>query len=167
MRPIRDLAALALGCSLFACAAPAVRPAAAPLDRQALAERVKREFLHAWRFYETYAWGHDELRPLSKTGKDWYGESLEMTPVDAIDTLLLMGLGEQGAKAQARIVETLSFDKDVTVKNFEITIRLLGGLLSSYQMTGDRRLLTLAADLGQRLLPVFESPTGVVNLPSP
>src|SRR5205823_6089754 len=47
------------------------------------------------------------------------------------------------------------------VKNFEITIRLLGGLLSSYQLTNDKRLLALAEDLGNRLLPVFNSPTGL------
>src|SRR4029079_12968462 len=44
---------------------------------------------------------------------------------------------------------------------FEVTIRLLGGLLSSYQMTGDKRLLKLAEDLGTRLLPAFSSPTGM------
>jgi mannosidase alpha-like ER degradation enhancer 2 len=47
------------------------------------------------------------------------------------------------------------------VQNFEITIRLLGGLLSSYQLTGDKRLLRLAEDLGNRLSPVFDSPTGL------
>jgi mannosidase alpha-like ER degradation enhancer 2 len=47
------------------------------------------------------------------------------------------------------------------VKNFEVTIRLLGGLLSGYQMTNDERLLNLAHDLGTRLLPVFDSPTGM------
>src|SRR5947208_15962619 len=46
-------------------------------------------------------------------------------------------------------------------QNFEVTIRLLGGLLSSYQLTGDKRLLNLAEDLGKRLLPVFNSPTGL------
>jgi len=40
-------------------------------------------------------------------------------------------------------------------------MRLLGGLLSSYQLTGDQRLLSLAEDLGNRLLPVFNSPTGL------
>src|SRR5205814_4581592 len=59
------------------------------------------------------------------------------------------------------IVKNLSFDRDVYVKNFEITIRLLGGLVSSYQLTNDRRLLDLADDLGNRLLPVFNSPTGL------
>src|SRR4030095_15600714 len=49
----------------------------------------------------------------------------------------------------------------IEVQNFEITIRLLGGLLSNYQLTGDKRLLTLAEDLGNRLSPVFDSPTGM------
>ena len=39
---------------------------AAGVDRRVLAARVRAEFLHAWRGYERYAWGHDELRPLSK-----------------------------------------------------------------------------------------------------
>lgn len=133
----------------------------APVDRAALAARVKAEFLHSWKAYERYAWGHDELKPLSKTARDWYGESLLMTPVDSLDTLILLGLDEETAKAKALIVEKLSFDKDISVKNFEVTIRLLGGLLSGYQATGDARLLRLAEDLGKRLLPAFSSPTGM------
>src|SRR5207245_10611387 len=93
--------------------------------------------------------------------RDWYGESLLMTPVDALDTLLLMDAHDEAEKANPLIFERLSFDRDISVKNFEITIRLLGGLLSSYQMTGDSRLLRLADDLGTRLLPVFNSPTGM------
>jgi len=126
-----------------------------------MAARVRAEFLHAWSGYEQYAWGHDELKPLTHEARDWYGPSLLMTPVDSLDTLLLMGLHDEAEKAKALIVEKLSFDYDINVKNFEITIRLLGGLLSSYQMTGDPRLLRLADDLGTRLLPVFDSPTGM------
>jgi mannosidase alpha-like ER degradation enhancer 2 len=126
-----------------------------------LAARVRAEFLHAWSNYEHYAWGHDALRPLSKTAHDWYGQSLLMTPVDALDTLILMNLDGEAAKTHSLIVRDLSFDRDIYVKNFEITIRLLGGLLSSYQLTGDKRLLDLAQVLGERLLPVFNSPTGL------
>jgi mannosidase alpha-like ER degradation enhancer 2 len=126
-----------------------------------LAARVRTEFLHAWNNYERYAWGHDALRPLSKTAHDWYGQSLLMTPVDALDTLVVMHLDAEAAKARSLIVSDLSFDRDIYVKNFEITIRLLGGLLSGYQLTGDKRLLNLAEDLGNRLLPVFNSPTGL------
>jgi len=130
-------------------------------DAQQLAARVRSEFLHAWKNYERYAWGHDALRPLAKTAHDWYGQSLLMTPVDALDTLILMHLDDEAAKARLLIVSDLSFDRDIYVKNFEMTIRLLGGLLSSYQLTGDQRLLSLAEDLGNRLLPVFNSPTGL------
>src|SRR5436309_8936449 len=132
-------------------------------DRQArqMAARVRSEFLHAWNNYERYAWGHDALRPLSKTPHDWYGQSLLMTPVDALDTLVVMHLDAEAAKARSLIVSDLSFDRDIYVKNFEVTIRLLGGLLSSYQLTSDKRLLSLAEDLGNRLLPVFNSPTGM------
>src|SRR6267378_3690206 len=130
-------------------------------DAQQLAARVRTEFLHAWNNYERYAWGHDALRPLSKTGHDWYGQSLLMTPVDALDTLILMHLDAEAERTRALIASDLSFDRDIYVKNFEITIRLLGGLLSSYQLTGDKRLLSLAEDLGNRLLPAFNSPTGL------
>ncbi len=128
--------------------------------RQLLA-RVRTEFLHAWSNYERYAWGQDALQPLSKTGHDWYGQSLFMTPVDALDTLILMRFDAEAERARSLIVSDLSFDRDIYVKNFEITMRLLGGLLSSYQLTGDQRLLSLAEDLGNRLLPVFNSPTGL------
>jgi mannosidase alpha-like ER degradation enhancer 2 len=136
-------------------------PAPVSVDRAELAARVRAEILHAWRAYARHAWGHDELRPLGRTGHDWHGEPLLMTPVDALDTLILAGLAEEAEKAKALILEKLSFDRDVSVKNFEITIRILGGLLSSHQMTGDPRLLRLADDLGTRLLPVFDSPTGL------
>ena len=126
-----------------------------------MAAKVRAEFLHAWQGYHRYAWGHDELLPLSKGFKDWYGASLYMTPVDALDTLILMGLKDQADETRELIAKNLSFDKDIYVKNFEITIRMLGGLLSSYQLTGDKRLLALAEDLGNRLLPAFGSPTGM------
>jgi len=122
---------------------------------------VRAEFLHAWTGYKQYAWGHDDLRPLSKSYHDWYGEPLLMTPVDALDTMILMGLKDEASTTKDYILQHLSFDKDISVQNFEVTIRLLGGLLSSYQLTRDKRLLALAEDLGNRLLPVFESPTGL------
>src|SRR5581483_2460628 len=125
------------------------------------ADEVRQEFLHAWNAYKQYAWGHDELLPLSKGHKDWYAVSLLMTPVDALDTLIIMGLDDQAKEARELVATRLSFDHDIYVKNFEITIRLLGGLLSSYQLTGDARLLNLAQDLGNRLLPAFASPTGM------
>ena len=130
-------------------------------DRKKLATEVKAEFLHAWNGYKKYAWGHDDLKPLSKTHHDWYPQPLLMTPLDSLDTMIIMGLKDEAAATQKYILENLSFDKDIEVQNFEITIRLLGGLLTNYQLTGDKRFLNLAEDLGNRLLPVFNSPTGM------
>lgn len=129
--------------------------------KEKIAENVKAEFLHAWNGYKKYCWRHDDLKPLSKTCRDWYGKPLLMTPVDSLDTMYLMGFKDEADKTREYIVRNLSFDKDISVQNFEITIRILGGLLSSYQITGDKRLLNLAEDLGKRLLPVFNSPTGL------
>jgi mannosidase alpha-like ER degradation enhancer 2 len=152
------VALVALAALLAAAEGPAPAPA---VDRAALTAQVREELLHAWRGYERYAWGHDELAPIRLAPHDWYRESLLMTPVDALDTLLLVGLNDEAARAKGLILEKLSFDKDISVKNFEVTIRLLGGLLSAHQATGDPRLLSLAEDLGTRLLPAFSSPTGM------
>src|SRR5262245_46805070 len=131
-----------------------------PLDRAALAARVREQLAQSWRAYERYARGHDELKPVSRTAHDWPSRPLLMTPVDALDTLILAGLDAEAQRAREQIAESLSFDADIEVKNFEITIRILGGLLSGYQLTNDPRLLRLADDLGTRLLPAFSSPTG-------
>ncbi len=145
---------------IAANSAPIVR-SQQPVDKTLLANQVRSEFLHAWNGYKKYAWGHDDLKPLSKSYHDWYAEPLLMTPVDALDTMILMGLKTEADSTRAYIARNLSFDKNMEVQNFEITIRLLGGLLSSYQLTGDKRLLHLAEDLGNRLLPVFNSATGL------
>jgi mannosidase alpha-like ER degradation enhancer 2 len=129
------------------------------VDKKKLAAQVKAEFLHAWNGYKKHAWGNDDLKPLTKSYHNWYQQPLLMSPVDGLDTMYLMGLKDEGDKTRKYITDTLSFDKDIDVQNFEITIRLLGGLLSAYQITGDKKLLVMAEDLGTRLLPVFDSPT--------
>jgi mannosidase alpha-like ER degradation enhancer 2 len=131
------------------------------IDKQVYAEKVKQEFLHAWNGYKTYAWGNDDLKPLSKSFHNWYEESLLMTPVDAFSTMKLMELDKEAAETKALIFEKLSFDKDLSVQVFEINIRLLGGLLSAYQLDGDQRFLDLAIDLADRLMPAFKSQTGL------
>lgn len=131
-------------------------------DRAEFAQQVRAEFEHSWNGYKTHAWGHDELLPVSNKARDWHERStLLMTPVDALTTMLLMGMKEEAAKTQDFILNNLSFDRDLSVQNFEITIRLLGGLISAHQMTRDARLLAKAEDLGTRLLPAFNSKTGM------
>jgi ER degradation enhancer, mannosidase alpha-like 2 len=150
---------------LLAIAALAALPEAAQQRPQAdppLAEQVRSELLHAWNGYKQYAWGHDDLLPLTKTWRDWYGkEPLLMTAVDSMSTLAVMGLDDELKKTVEYVGRNLSFDKDISVSNFEITIRILGGLVSAHQTTGDPRLLALADDLATRLMPAFKSKTGM------
>ena len=99
--------------------------------------------------------------PLSKQTHNWYQHSLLMTPVDAYDTLALMGLREEAAEAKALIFERLRFDFDMDAQNFEVSIRLLGGLPPAYELGGDKKFLQLAHDLGNRMSKTFVSPTGM------
>lgn len=51
---------------------------------------VVNAFLHAWKGYKTYAWGHDHLKPISQIYNDWF--HLGLTIIDSLDTLYIMGL---------------------------------------------------------------------------
>ncbi len=132
-------------------------------DRAAQAARVREEFLHAWTSYRALASGHDELNPVSKTTHDWYPPDVfYMTPVDALDTMRMMGLTDEAKQAETLLLTQHSFDKDVSVQLFEINIRILGALLTANQQTDNAKFLALAEDLGTRLLPAFvKSPTGM------
>ena len=131
------------------------------VTREDLAARVKMEFLHAWKGYKTYAWGHAGFRPVSKTYYDWYGTPFYITAVEALDTMTLMGLEEEADSTREFIATHLSFDRDVYVDVFEFTIRMMGSLLANYQLSMDHRLLDLADDLGRRMLPAFVTGTGL------
>lgn len=153
--------ALTVACAAASARQVPVPQGPAPSDA-AYAARAKQELLHAWKGYKQYASGHDELQPVSKTAKDWYGkESLLMTPVDTLSTFIVMGLKDEAAETTGYIAKNLTFDKDISVSNFEITIRILGSLVSNFQATGDKRLLAKAEDLATRLLPAFKSKTGM------
>lgn len=56
-------------------------------DRQ---KAVVKAYQHAWAGYKKYAWGHDELMPLTKSYNDWF--SLGLTIIDGLDTMYIMGL---------------------------------------------------------------------------
>ena len=131
------------------------------LDKKEMAAKVKAEFLHAWNGYKKYAWGYDALQPLSKKPHNWYAKSLLMTPVDAFDTMILMDLTDEASEAKELIFKELDFNVDMDVQNFEVSIRILGGLLSAFELVGDRRFLSLAEDLAIRLMKAFDSPTGM------
>jgi len=111
--------------------------------------------------------------------------NFSLTLVDSLDTLVMMGDIEEFQHAIKKIISDLNFDMDIVVSVFETNIRMLGGLLSAhilaksiqnpadqnirYLNTSTRQkldwynseLLDLAEDLGRRLLPAFETKTGI------
>ncbi|XP_050949505.1 endoplasmic reticulum mannosyl-oligosaccharide 1,2-alpha-mannosidase isoform X1 [Labeo rohita] len=123
------------------------------------AEAVREAFRHAWKGYKAFAWGHDELKPISKTHGEWFG--LGLTLIDALDTMWILGLKDEFAEARKWVETELSFSKNVDVNLFESTIRILGGLLSTYHLTGDTLFLDKAKDIGFRLMPAFKTPSKI------
>mmetsp|Transcript_18905 Transcript_18905/g.31011 ORF Transcript_18905/g.31011 Transcript_18905/m.31011 type:complete len:661 (-) Transcript_18905:94-2076(-) len=123
-------------------------------------DAVKKAFLHAWNGYVKYAWGHDELTPVSKGFNDPFG-GLGATLVDSLDTMYLMGLTDEYKRAHEWVEANLFFNQTGDVSFFETTIRCLGGLLSMYDLTQDSLFLERAKDLGDHLMPAFNTPTGI------
>ncbi|KAL2092224.1 hypothetical protein ACEWY4_012022 [Coilia grayii] len=122
-------------------------------------DAVKEAFRHAWKGYKEFAWGHDELKPLAKSYGEWFG--LGLTLIDSLDTMWILDLKEEFEEAKKWVATELSFNKNVDVNLFESTIRILGGLLSTYHLTGDRLFLDKAIDIGTRLLPAFNTPSKI------
>lgn len=126
--------------------------------RQAIKSAVK----HAWDAYASLAWGHDELCPLSRVGKDTFAPNLGTTIIDSLSTLYIMqGLDGRYQAARDWVANSLNFSKVGRVIVFETVIRILGGLLSIYHLSGDTMYLEKAEELGVRLAASFETPSGL------
>ncbi|KAJ6614444.1 glycoside hydrolase, partial [Mycena sp. CBHHK59/15] len=112
---------------------------------------------------ERDAMGCDEYHRISHRGSNlssWRG--IGFTVVDAVDTMLLMGLDTEYDRVSRWIREELRFHRDGSISTFETTIRVLGGLLSAFHLTSDARYLRLTRDLGTRPLPALVTPGGLV-----
>ena len=143
-------------------------------------------FKHAWSAYRRYAWGKDELKPISKSHSDWFNCGL--TLLDALDTMYIMGLKDEFDEAKEWVRNNnLVSGKDVNL--FEFTIRyvanwqsgstitsrccrkvqlytetyprVVGGLLAAYHLSKEEMFLNKAVDLGDKLMPAFNSPSGI------
>jgi mannosyl-oligosaccharide alpha-1,2-mannosidase len=139
------------------------RVAADPKRRDAVRAAAKEAFGAFWKS----ALGHDELAPASGTGRDDFG-GIDATLIDSLDTLHLMGLTKEFENALLYLKKPDSNfrrlirgerDKDVSV--FETNIRVLGGLLSTYDLTGDPDVLDLAESMASRLSAAFDTKSGV------
>lgn len=131
---------------------------------------VRNAFVRAWQGYKEHAWGADELRPVSMRPNNNFN-GWGATIVDALDTLLVMGLHDEYNLARHH-VHDVNFhyvggersaygNSDGRVPVFETAIRYLGGLLSAYDLTGDDLMLDRAEELAQLILPAFETLSGL------
>ncbi|XP_050426845.1 ER degradation-enhancing alpha-mannosidase-like protein 2 [Adelges cooleyi] len=137
-----------------------------------LRSEVKEMFEHAYYGYMHNAYPYDELRPLTCDGVDTWG-SYSLSLIDSLDTLIVMGLHEEFNKAVDRLRLNISFDADINVSVFETNIRVVGGLLSAHMLSHrassdlemgwpcNGPLLRMAEDVARRLLPAFNTPTGM------
>jgi hypothetical protein len=112
----------------------------------------------AWDAYERHAWGFDEVSAISLQGTDTFAAGLGTTIVDSLSTLYIMG-GLDGRYQRARdwVDRELDFDKVGRVIVFETVIRILGGLVSMYHLSGDEMYMAKAEELGVRLSVAFET----------
>jgi mannosyl-oligosaccharide alpha-1,2-mannosidase len=145
-----------------AVAAPRLAAAATPPPAK-VADEVRAEFRHAWDGYVRFAWGADEVKPVSGAPSDFFvpGHSFGLSIIEALDTLYVMGFDDELNRCVRWIRDHLDYDVDGDVQMFEAVIRMVGGLIAGYAATGERVLLDRARDLADRLLPCFtKSPTG-------
>ncbi|KXN68007.1 glycoside hydrolase family 47 protein [Conidiobolus coronatus NRRL 28638] len=162
--------------------------------RLLLRDEAKEMFYHSYNSYLKYGYPADEVSPrtckplkrlkenLANVGVNDVRGNYALTLVDSLDTLAVMGDRDGFEKAVKLVIKDVNFNVNNKVQVFEVTIRMLGGLLSAHLLATDPKLgfqlpwykgelLHLAQDLGDRLIPAFEqSPTGIpfarVNLKS-
>ncbi|XP_077600373.1 mannosyl-oligosaccharide 1,2-alpha-mannosidase IA [Stigmatopora nigra] len=125
--------------------------------------KIKEMMKHAWDSYRRYAWGSNELRPVSKQGhsSNLFGSIKGATIVDALDTLHIMEMFEEFDAATEWVEKNLDFNVNAEVSVFEVNIRFVGGLLSAYYLSGKEVYRRKAVELGEKLLPAFKTPTGI------
>uniref|UniRef100_A0A8C2GVZ4 alpha-1,2-Mannosidase n=1 Tax=Cyprinus carpio TaxID=7962 RepID=A0A8C2GVZ4_CYPCA len=146
-----------------------VRPPGAtghePADPDAKAKRAKiKEMMQfSWDNYKRYAWGSNELRPISKQGhsSNLFGSLKGATIVDALDTLYIMEMYDEFEAATEWVESNLDFNMNAEISVFEVNIRFVGGLLSAYYLSGKEVFRRKAVELGEKLLPAFKTPTGI------
>lgn len=136
-------------------------------------DKIKEMMKHAWDNYRQYGWGHNELKPIARKGHSTniFGNSqMGATIVDALDTLYIMGLLEEFRDGQDWVTNNLDFGVNSEVSVFEVNIRFIGGLLAAYYLSGQEVFKNKAVLLAEKLLPAFNTPTGIpwamVNLKS-
>lgn len=123
-------------------------------------DAVKAAMKHAWDSYAKYAFGMDELQPLSRRGKNMFG-GLGATVIDSLDTLYIMGLMDEYQRARDWVETDMNVDRAFEASVFETTIRCVGGLLTAHDLSGDEMFVRRAREIADRLLPAYNTQTGI------
>uniref|UniRef100_A0A8C5H2N9 alpha-1,2-Mannosidase n=1 Tax=Gouania willdenowi TaxID=441366 RepID=A0A8C5H2N9_GOUWI len=153
-------------------------------EKLRLRNQVIEMFDHAYQNYMDHAYPADELMPLTCRGRvrglepsrgdvdDALGR-FSLTLIDTLDTLVLLNKTTEFEAAVRRVLSDVRLDNDIVVSVFETNIRVLGGLLGGHSMAvmlkeGGQHmqwyqdeLLHMAKDLGLRLLPAFNTSSGL------
>lgn len=145
------------------------KPSNKELIADSSVDKIRREKIvemtkFAWDMYVKYAWGANELKPISKRGHsaNIFGNSkMGATIVDSLDTLHLMGLTEEFNKATEWVKNSFKFDAGADVSVFEINIRFVGGMLAAYALSGEEVFKQKAIEIVDKLLPAFDTATGI------
>ena len=120
---------------------------------------IRDTFKKSWDTYKRYAWLSDEVTPVTGQAKNTYG-GWAASLIDTLDTLLILDFKSEFKSAVDAIDRHVSFEytEAEEINVFETTIRYLGGLISAFDMSGDRRLLRKAQDAGDMLYKAFDTP---------
>ncbi|VDO08334.1 unnamed protein product [Rodentolepis nana] len=130
------------------------------VNRPSILIELASAMKYSWKAYTTYAWGMDEVNVISNVGTHWMDASLTM--IDSLDTLWMFNMKEEFNRCRDWITTHVNFDVNRDNSNvFESTIRLLGGLLSAFHVSGEKVFLEKAKLLGGKLIVAFNSPSGL------
>ncbi|XP_043580607.1 uncharacterized protein LOC122566840 isoform X2 [Bombus pyrosoma] len=97
--------------------------------------KVKEMMKHGWDNYVRYAWGKNELRPISKRGHSasiFGASNMGATIVDGLDTLYIMGLHDEFKQGRDWIAENLDFDICFVFKTREFMLKDVSTLITSF-----------------------------------
>ncbi|KAF1322646.1 Mannosyl-oligosaccharide alpha-1,2-mannosidase, partial [Globisporangium splendens] len=143
-------------------------PPIAPASPEEQAKRplaVKSAMQFAWKNYEEIAFGADEVDPKYGLRREDVWGAIACSLVDGMDTLWIMGMKDEFARAREYVATSLRFDhlgkdrKKISV--FETIIREVGGLLSAFSLSQDGVFKDKARELMDLLTPAFSEEEGV------
>ena len=93
--------------------------------------------------------------PISESYDDTNGR-MGMTLIDSLDTLWLMGLKEEFTEGVEWIVQSFQLESTNLVSIHELGTRVLGGLLSAYELSKNEILLIKSVKVGDLILSAFD-----------